>query len=124
MTNGKTLLLELLFGLSSELTPATIVNSLGVGSSNTASSTSDTQLQGTSLLIQGLDAGYPSISNQTVTCQSTFGTSVANFTWAETGLFNGTTNGTSVMFNRIAPIGPFTKSSAVSIVVIITITQS
>jgi hypothetical protein len=33
-------------------------------------------------------------------------------------------NGTSVMLDRIAPIGPFTKTSAVSIVAVVTITQA
>ena len=121
VTNGKNLALDRLFGLAS----AVAITSVGVGTDSTAATTAQTQLNPSvagSVLIQTADAGTAR-SSQTVTITSTFGTGVANFQWNEIGLFNGNTNGTSTMFNRIV-IGPFTKSSAVSIVAQLQITQS
>lgn len=123
VTNGKTLILDMLFGLAS----ATKVTAMGVGTDSTAFAVGQTQLNPSvsgSVLLQVFDGGFPTIAAQVVTCQCTYATGSANFTWNEIGLFNGTTNGTSVMLDRIAPIGPFTKSSAVSIVAVVTITQS
>lgn len=118
-TAGKGLLLDRLFALAS----AVAVTSIGVGASATAAVIGDTQL-GTTPTIIAQDATFPSRSSLVVTSQGTFGTGSANISWNECGLFNGTVNGTSVMLDRIAPIGPFTKTSAVSIVLQITVTQS
>lgn len=121
VTTGKQLMLDRLFGLAS----AVALSSVGVGTDSTAAAVGQTQLNPSvagSVLIQTADAGTAR-STLTVTIQSTFGTGVANFQWNEAALFNGNTNGTSVMFNRIV-IGPFTKTSAVSIVLQIQITQA
>ena len=121
VNNGKTLILDMLFGLGGSK-----ITSLGVGTDSTPFSVTQTQLNPSvagSVLIQTQDAGSPSIASLTVTCQSTFGTGVANFQWNEIGLFNGNTNGTSTMLDRIV-IGPFSKTNTVSIVAVITITQS
>lgn len=121
VTSGKDLALDRLFGLSS----AVAISSVGVGTDSTAASAGQTQLNPSvsgSVLVQTADAGTAR-SSETVTIVSTFGTGVANFAWNECGLFNGNTNGTSKMFNRVV-IGPFTKSSAVSIVLTVQITQS
>lgn len=118
LTSGKNLLLDRLFGLGGD----GAIGHIGVGDSATAAAVGQTQLLGTNTLIQGASSG-PSRSGQTVTIASTFGTAVANFTWNEAGLFNGTSNGTSKMFNRVV-IGPFAKTSAVSIVYTATVTQS
>lgn len=121
VNNGKNLTLDRLFNLGA----ATAITSVGVGTDSTAVAVTQTQLNPTvagTVLIQTADAGT-SRTNQVVTIQSTFGTAVANFTWNEAGLFNGNTNGTSVMFNRVI-IGPFAKTSSVSIVYVTTITQS
>ncbi len=118
---GKNLTLDRLFGLAS----AVAITSIGVGTDSTAAALGQIQLNPVtagSVLLQTADAGT-SRTNQVVTIQSTFGTGVANFTWNEAGLFNGNTNGTSVMFNRVI-IGPFAKTSSVSIVYVTTITQS
>ena len=119
VTSGKNLTLDRLFNLSG----AVGITSVGVGDSSTAATLAQTGLIGTTnVLLQTADAGT-SRTNQVVTIQSTFGTGVANFTWNEAGLFNGNTNNTSVMFNRVI-IGPFSKTTAVSIVYVTTITQS
>lgn len=122
VTSGKDLVLDRLFGLSG---PPAAISSVGVGTDNTAAALGQTKLNPTvtgSVLIQTADAGT-SRTAETVTITSTFGTGVANFTWAEAGLFNGNVNGTSLMFNRVV-IGPFTKTSAVTIVYTTTILQS
>ena len=121
VNTGKNLTLDRLFGLSS----AVAITSVGVGTDSTAAAVGQTQLNPTvsgSVFIQTADGGT-SRTGQVVTITSTFGTGVANFTWNEAGLFNGNSNGSSVMFNRVI-IGPFSKSSAVSIVYQTTVTQS
>jgi hypothetical protein len=121
VTAGKDLLLDRLFALNG---PPAAIGSVGVGDNATAAAVGDTGLKGTTnVLIQTADAGT-SRSAEVVTIKSTFGTGVANFNWQELGLFNGNVNNTSTMLNRIAPIGPFNKTSAVSIIVTVTITQS
>ncbi len=122
VTAGKNLVLDRLFSLSG---PPAAVGNVGVGTDSTAAAVGQTQLNPSvsgSVLIQTADGGTAR-SSQTVTIASTFGTGVANFAWNEYGLFNGNTNGTSTMFNRVV-IGPFTKTSAVSIVLQAQITQS
>lgn len=117
VTNGKGLLLDRLFGIT-----ATAVTSMGVGATAAAAVVGDTQL-GSTPTIKNFDA-LPIRAALVVTCITTFLTTDANISWNELGMFNGTVNGTSVMLNRIAPIGPFNKTSAVSIVVTVTVTQS
>lgn len=122
VNSGKNLALDRLFSLSG---PPAAIGSVGVGTDSTAAAVGQTQLNPSvagSVLIQTADGGT-SRTGQVVTIQSTFGTGVANFNWNEAGLFNGNVNGTSIMFNRVI-IGPFTKTSAVSIIYITTITQS
>lgn len=122
VTSGKTAYLQRLGGTNA----TAAFTSLGVGTDSTAAAVGQTQLNPTvagSVLLQAADATYPSVAGTVLTIQSTFATGSANFQWNEAGYFNGTTNGTSVMFNRVV-IGPFTKTAAVSIVYVSTITQS
>ena len=119
-TSGKNLLLDRLFATAGA---GVAINSMGIGNSATAAAVTDTQLGGSAPVpyLQALDS-TPTRAGLVVTCVSTFGTAVGNQTWNEMALFNGTTNGSSAMFNRIN-IGPFAKSAAVSIVLTATITQ-
>lgn len=119
VTTGKGLLLDRLFAMGG--TP-TQVTSMGVGATATAAVVADTQL-GSTPTILAFDS-LPVRAGLVVTCITTFGTAVANISWNELAMFNGTVNGTSIMLNRIAPIGPFNKTSAVAIVVTVQITQS
>lgn len=82
---------------------------LGVGDSNTAAAVGQTDLQAASnKLRKGMNGSYPAIASPVITFQSTFGSSEANFTWAEVGTFNAAAAGT--MFNRkVQALG--TKSS-------------
>lgn len=119
---GKTSIIDRLAGLGSVAAFA----SIGVGTDSTAAGSSQIKLNPTvagSVLLQTADATYPSRVGFVGTWRSTFGTGVANFTWNEAGIFNGNTNGTSLMFNRVI-IGPFAKTASVSIVYTTTITQS
>lgn len=121
-TTGKGLLLDRLFALG---TPPGALTAMGVGNSATAAAVGDTQLGGAtpSPDLRLFDA-LPTRASLVVTAIRTYATAEGNMNWQEIALFNGTTNGTSVMFNRIAPIGAFNKTSAVSIQATITITQS
>jgi len=102
---------------------------IGVGDTSTAANVADTDL--------GASAGSthrqfivadsaPSRSDGVITIVATFGTSVANFAWAEWCVDNGGSNGTtvtSVMLNhKITSLG--TKTSSASWVFTITITFS
>lgn len=121
VTSGKDLSLDRLFALSG---PPAAIGNVGVGTDSTAAAAGQTQLNPSvsgSVLLQTADAGTAR-SAETVTIASTYGTGVANFNWNEFGLFNGNTNGTSKMLNRIV-IGAYNKTSVVSIVITGTITQ-
>lgn len=122
VTTGKGLLLDRLFALG---TPPTQANSMGVGNSATAAAVGDTQLLGSAPApaLFAFDS-LPTRAGLVVTCVRTFATAEGNMNWQELAIFNGVVNGTSIMLNRIAPIGPFNKTSAVSIVTTVQLTQS
>ncbi len=121
-TTGKSLLLDRLFALGA---PPTQLNSMGVGNSATAAGVGDTQLGGATPApdLRAFDA-LPTRSGLVVTAIRTYATTEGNMNWQEMGMFNGIVNGTSVLFNRIAPIGAFNKTSAVAIALTCTLTQS
>lgn len=110
-TVGKGLIMDRLFGLSA----AGAMTRIGVGTSATAATIGDIALTGTALAT--FDS-VPTRSGLTVTCIATFGTGIGNINWQEMGMDNGTT-----LLNRLAPIGPFNKTAAVSIIVTVTISQ-
>jgi hypothetical protein len=112
VTVGKQIIMDRLFGLSA----VGAMTRTGVGTRNTAAAVGDTALTGATF--KAFDA-TPTRSSLTVTTVTTFRTLEANIVWAELGMDNGTT-----LLNRIAPIGPFTKTLAVSIVVTVQLVQS
>jgi hypothetical protein len=121
VTVGKDLILDRLNGTG------TAINSMGVGTDSTAFAAAQIKLNPTvagSVLLQALDATFPTRSAETATYQSTFATGSANFAINEIGLFNGVTNGTSIMLNRIVLGGTINKTSAISIVFVVTLTQA
>jgi hypothetical protein len=72
---------------------------LGVGDSTTAFSAAQTDLQAASnKLRKGMEATYPTRSGAAVTFRALYGTSEANWAWAEWGTFNASTAG--VMWQR------------------------
>lgn len=103
VTVGRQVTMDRIYGLSS----VAAISRTGVGTSNTAAALANTTLTGSAFKV--FDS-TPTRSSLTVTSITTFGTGEANIVWAELGLDNATT-----LLNRIAPIGPFTKTTAVSI---------
>lgn len=101
---------------------------IGVGDSSTAEAATQTDLQAASnKLRKAMDATYPQHTDATtsgaatITFRSTFGTSDANFAWAEWGIFNSASAGVGRMLNRkVASLG--TKTSAETKQVTVTIT--
>lgn len=121
-TAGKGLYLDRLFAMGG---PPSQLTHMGVGNDATAAAVGNTQLGGSSPSpdLRAFDA-LPTRSGLVVTAIRTYATGEGNMNWQEIALFNGGTNGTSIMFNRIAPIGAFNKTSSVSIAATVTITQS
>lgn len=72
---------------------------LGVGDSTAAFAATQTDLQAASNKVRkAMDATYPTRATNVVTARSTFGSSDANFAWAEWAFFNASSAGT--MLNR------------------------
>ena len=91
---------------------------LGVGDSSTAEAATQTELQAaTNRFYKAMNATYPSRSSQTVSFQSDFTTTEANYAWAEwsvaagatTASGAGFTNGTTNLNRKVASLG--TKAS-------------
>lgn len=96
---------------------------IGVGDSATAVNATQTDLVAASnKLRKAMNATFPSRASQVTTWRSTFGTSEANWQWNESGLFNSVTAATGTMLCRALVGSPFTKTSALSIDAIYTIT--
>lgn len=99
---------------------------IGVGNSATAAAATQTDLQGASKYFKLAAATYPQVSAQTMTMQSVFGTSVANYAWEEWVIDQGTGDGTTVVataWNRaVASMG--TKASGATWTFTVTITIS
>ncbi len=114
VNTGKQLMLDRLFGLSS----AVSLSGTAVGTSSTAAAAGDTAL--TSPAYKAF-ASTPTRSGLVVTAITSYTTSEANINIQEAGLL--TASG-GVLYNRLAPIGPFNKTTAVSLDVTIQITQS
>jgi hypothetical protein len=80
---------------------------IGVGDSATAAAATQTDLQAaTNKLRKAMDSTYPQHTDATtsgaasIVFRSTFGSSDANFAWAEWGVFNSATAATGRMLNR------------------------
>lgn len=113
-TVGKQLILDRLFGLSA----AVAVSGTAVGTSSTAAAVGDTTITGA--VYQAFDS-TPTRSSLVVTALTTYATGTANIAIAEAGLL--TASG-GVLLNRLAPVLSFTKTTAMSLAITTTITQS
>ena len=91
---------------------------LGVGDSSTAEAATQTELQAaTNRFYKAMNATYPSRSSQTVSFQSDFTSTEANYVWAEwaiaagatTASGSGFTTGTTNLNRKVAALG--TKST-------------
>lgn len=98
LNNGITAMLQLL--ATSGATQFNNANAyLGVGDSTTAEVATQTALQATTnKLFKAMDSTYPQVSAQTVTFQSTYQGSEANFAWNEFGVANSSAG--TVLLNR------------------------
>jgi hypothetical protein len=121
VTAGITVLLNLLTGGGGTVFSNANAR-LGVGDSSTAPAVGQTDLQAaTNKLRKGMNASYPIISAPSIDFQATFGSSEANFAWAEVGTFNSASGAT--MLNRVVQaLG--TKSSGATWTLTETITWS
>lgn len=113
-TVGKQLVLDRLFGLSA----AVALAGTAVGTSATAAAVGDTAITGA--VYQAFDS-TPTRSSLTVTAVTTYGTATANINIQEAGLL--TASG-GVLFNRLAPVLSFTKTTAMSLAITTTVTQA
>lgn len=97
LDDGITRLLKLVSGDTSN--PYNNANArLGVGSDTTAAAANQTALLDVNAVLKGMDSGFPSVTNQTITFQATFGPNDANFDWREFGVDNG--SGAAELLNR------------------------
>ena len=100
---------------------------IGVGDSSTAAAATQTDLQAASNTTrQGMASTYPQHTDgiisgsQTITFQAVFGSGSANYTWAEWGIFNGSSGGR--MLNRaVSAMGTKASGSTWTITATITI---
>lgn len=94
---------------------------IGVGDGTTAFLQTQTDLQGVSKFRKPMDAGYPQRSNNSLIFKSIFGSTEANFTWNEWGVFNDASGG--VMMGRwVENLG--TKSNGSTWAITATLTLS
>lgn len=114
VTTGKQLMLDRLFNLGG----AAALSGLAVGTSGTTAVVGDTTI--TNPAYKAF-ASTPTRSGLVVTAVTSYTTAEANINIQEAGLM--TASG-GVLFNRLAPIGPFNKTTAVSLDVTVQITQS
>jgi hypothetical protein len=94
---------------------------LGVGDSSTAFSAAHTDLQAaTNKVRKAMESGYPTRSSGALTFRSLFGTSEANFAWAEWGSFNASAAAT--MFSRkVEALGTKTNTQSWQLTATITL---
>jgi len=118
MTAGATALWTLLIG-GGGTTWANANAHIGVGDSSTAAAAGQTDLQAsTNKLRKAMEATYPQVSTNTCVFRASFGSSEANFAWAEWAVFNASSAGT--MLNRkVESLG--TKASGSTWVLTVTL---
>jgi len=114
VTVGKGLILDRVFGLSA----VAAIAGMAIGTNATAAAVGDTTITGA--VYQAFDA-TPVRSSLTVTATTTFGTGTGNITINEVGLLTAS-GGT--LLNHLAPVGPFTKTSAVTLAVSVQVVQA
>jgi hypothetical protein len=95
---------------------------LGVGDSATAFATSQTDLQAATNKVRvAMMATYPSRSANAMTFQSSFGSAVGNFAWAEVAAFNASTAAV-MLFRFVQALGTKASGSTWQLTVTETVT--
>lgn len=109
LNEGITVALNLIGGIAA--TAFSNANAyLGVGDSATAAAATDTGLIATTNeLYVAMETSYPSVTNQTITWRSVFGTAQANFAWNEFTVANGNSDASSNLNRLVSAQG--TKAS-------------
>lgn len=97
---------------------------IGVGDSTTAFAATQTNLQAaTNVLRKAMEASYPTRATNVLTFRSLFGTSEANFAWAEWGIFNASSAGT-MLCRKVEALGTKTSAQSWQITTTITVTAA
>ena len=122
LNEGIALLLDLLIGAGG--TAYNNANSyIGVGDSSTAEAASQTALQAASnKTYKAMEATYPSRASQTVTWRAVFGSSDANYAWAEFTIVNANSDTGTNLNRKVSSQG--TKASGQTWTVDVSITIS
>jgi hypothetical protein len=95
---------------------------LGVGDSSTAFATSQTDLvAATNKTRVGMMATFPTRATNALTYQSSFGSAVANYVWAEVACFNAAAAGT-MLFRFVQALGTKASGSTWQLTITETIT--
>lgn len=122
LNEGITLLLSLLIGTAGTAYNAANAR-IGVGDSATAAAPTQTGLDATTgRFWRPMDATFPSVSGQTVSFRSTFGTSEANFAWNEFTITNAADDAGTNLCRRVHNMG--VKASGTTWIVTVTVTIS
>lgn len=124
LTNaGRDLIANLLVGGGG--TPINNANAhLAVGDSSTAFAASQTDLQAsTNKIRKAMEATYPQRTDNVITLRSVFGTSEANWAWAEFGIFNAASAGTMVG-RKVESLGTKTSAASWQLTVTATVTAA
>lgn len=98
LNGGITAMWNLMAGLSADHYSEAAA-AIGIGSTATAASAAQTNLLDASAVWKAMDAGYPTVANQTITFSGTFADGQAEFAWQECAVRNG--NATPVVMNRV-----------------------
>jgi len=97
---------------------------IGVGDSTTAFDVAQTDLQAaTNKLRKGMESTYPSGASNALAFRSLFGTSEANYAWAEWAVFNAASAGTMVS-RKVEALGTKTSAQSWQITVTLTVTAA
>ena len=122
LNEGITALLNLLIG-GAETAFDNSNAYIGVGDSDTAAAASQTGLQAeTNKAYKAMESGYPSISDQTVTFRSVFGSSDGNFAWKEFTIASGNSDSADNLNRKVSDQG--TKASGQTWTVDVSVTFS
>lgn len=104
---GITLLLNILIGDDTTNLFSNTYAELGVGDSATAAAAAQTDLQAAvNKAWKAMDAGFPTVSGQTVTFQASFGADAGNYAWNEWAIRENQTN--TLLNRKVGDLG--TKS--------------
>tara|TARA_Y100000310_G_scaffold62455_1_gene57776 strand:- start:657 stop:1154 length:498 start_codon:yes stop_codon:yes gene_type:complete len=121
LNEGITALLNLLTGASEDAFNNS--NSyIGIGDSTTTAAASQTGLSASSnKTYKAMESGFPSISGQTVSFKSIFGSGDANYVWNEWTVASGNSDSSDNLNRKVAALGTKVSGSSWTLTVSITV---